>query len=226
MLRTICWNKLCDHYRIKCNICLLVFGVFRCRFRRRHVCVYIFRCPCCHGSFKALAASDMRVQKQGAAPLATRGGASGPRSHTVVLFSSNAAVFYFERCDAAASSTARVHHNGGAQTCTICSSSPCALPCGGTHNHRPPPRTTTQRRRPAATKVVQHMSSKASSYWLRAIRAVKRKGQPPCHQEEACVYFFRCPRCLESQEHPPVNKGEARADYDHLALRSAAATGY
>ena len=126
-----CWHKWCDHYRIKCKICLLVFGVCRCRSRRRHVCVYIFRCPCCHESLKALAASDMRDQKQGAAPLSTRGGAGGPRSHTVVLCSSNAAVFFFQRCGAAASSTARVHHNGGPQTCTNCSSYRCALPCGG-----------------------------------------------------------------------------------------------
>jgi len=77
----ICWTK--------CNICLLVFGVVRCCFRRRHVCLYIFRYPCCHESFKSLAASDMRVQKQGAAPLSTRGGAGGPRSHSVVLCSSH-----------------------------------------------------------------------------------------------------------------------------------------
>ena len=63
-----CWKKLCDHQRIKCKICLLVFGVVRCRFRRRHVCVYIFRCPCCREGFESLAASDTSVQKQGAAP--------------------------------------------------------------------------------------------------------------------------------------------------------------
>ena len=28
-------------------------------------------------------------------------------------------------------------------------------------------------------------AAKAPSYWLRGIRAVKSKGQPPCHQEEA-----------------------------------------
>ena len=101
------WKKLCDHQRIKCNLCLLVFGVVRCRFRRRRVCVCIFRCPCCCESFKALAASDTSVQKQGAAPLSTGGGAGAPRSPTGVLCSRNESLMAGRRQDAVLSCSER-----------------------------------------------------------------------------------------------------------------------
>ena len=73
------WKKLCDHQRIKCKLCLLVFGVVRCRFRS---VPFSLSCPCCRESFKSLAAA-IRLS------LSTGGGAGAPRSPTGVLCSRN-----------------------------------------------------------------------------------------------------------------------------------------